>query len=134
MALHRTDKWVSDRTLIRCGVMIGAVALTCAAYAAGAFDGTYAGMARMTSGNNGTVCKTFSVSMTVTDSHLTYAHSTYALITTDVAADGSFSGSGQIKGSRPPTEVALKGKVSGGSIEADASSVNCAFHLSLAKQ
>ncbi len=134
MALHLTVKRVSDRTLIRCGVVIGAVALSFAAFAAGTFDGTYAGIARLGAGNNGSVCKSFSASISVADGHLTYAHSTYALIHADVAADGSFSGSGILKGSRPPGEEQLKGKISGGSLEADATSVNCAFHLSLTKQ
>ncbi len=134
MALHRSDKRVSDRALIRCGVVFGALALSCAAYAAGAFDGTYAGMARLGAGNNGSVCKTFSASITVANNELTYAHATYALIKTEVAADGSFSGSAILKGTRPPSEEVLKGKISGGSLEADASSVNCAFHLSLSKQ
>jgi hypothetical protein len=134
MALHRSDKRVSDRTLIRCGVVIAALALSCAAYAAGAFDGTYAGMARLGAGNNGSICKTFSASINVADSQLTYAHATYALIKTTVAPDGTFSGSAMIKGYRTPTEEVLKGKISGSSLEADASNPSCAFHLSLTKQ
>jgi hypothetical protein len=134
MALHRSNKRASYGTLIRCGVVFGALALSGAAYAAGAFDGTYAGMARLGSGNNGSICKTFSASITVANNELTYAHGTYALIKTTVAPDGTFSGSAMIKGYRTPTEEALKGKISGSSLEADASNPSCAFHLSLAKQ
>ncbi len=53
------------------GALIAAAALAGAARAAGPFDGTYTGPAVLLSGNNGTVCKTFSTSMTVTDGHLT---------------------------------------------------------------
>jgi hypothetical protein len=135
MALHRTDKRVSDRALIRCGVVFGALALSCAAYAAGAFDGTYAGMARLTSGNNGTVCKDFSVSINITDSHLSYAHGTRAVVNTDVAADGSFDGSAMLQGVARgmPATVELKGKVGGGNLQAIASSANCAYQLALTK-
>jgi hypothetical protein len=121
-----------------CGILIVAAALACAGYAAGAFDGTYTGQAAMVSGNNGATCRSFATSITVTENHLTYVHGgNYAVIKTDVAPDGSFSGSGPLntnrgKGGVPLVET-LNGKVTGGTIEADAANPGCAFHLSLRK-
>jgi hypothetical protein len=103
-----------------------------AALAAGAFDGTYVGQAALMSGNNGSICKTFSASMTVTNDHLSYVHGGgYAVFNTDVGADGSFSGSAPLKGTR--FVEMLKGKVTGGTIDADVGNPNCSFHLLLKK-
>jgi hypothetical protein len=131
--------WRSVRlALVGGGALIAAAALVCAAQAAGPFDGTYTGQAALVSGNNGAICKTFATSITVTDGRLSYVHgSGYAIINTDVAADGSFNGSGPIgssktKGGAPALET-LQGKVSGSAIEADAAGPACAFHLSLRK-
>jgi hypothetical protein len=119
------------------GALIAAATLAYAAQAAGPFDGTYTGQAALVSGNNGSICKTFATSITVTDGHLTYVHGGgYAVIHTDVAADGSFNGSGPIASSRgrgAPVLETLQGKVSGSAIDADAASPNCSFHLSLRK-
>jgi hypothetical protein len=60
------------------------------------------------------------------------------VINTDVAADGSFSGSAAInavsgRGTHAPAQVTLQGKVAGSAIDAQVSSENCAFHLTLRK-
>ena len=120
-------------------VLVAVAGLAFAARAAGPFDGTYAGQAALVSGNNGGVCKTFNTSISVTDGHLTYVHGGYAVIHTDVAADGSFNGSGAGtaiqggRGGRAPADVTLQGKVAGSAIDAQVSSPNCAFHLTLRK-
>lgn len=125
--------------VVGAGALIAVAGLAFAAQAAGPFDGTYTGQAALVSGNNGGVCKTFNTSISVTDGHLTYVHGGYAVIHTNVAADGSFNGSGAgtaIQGGRGahgPAEVTLQGKVAGSSIDAQASSPNCAFHLTLRK-
>jgi hypothetical protein len=109
-----------------------AAALAFAVHAAGAIDGTYVGQAALMSGNNGSICKSFSASMTVATDHLTDVHGGgYTVINTDVGADGSFSGSAPLKGTRF-TEM-LKRKVTGGTIDADVGSPNCSFHLLLKK-
>jgi hypothetical protein len=114
------------------GGLIVAGALGFAALAAGAFDGTYVGQAALMSGNNGSICKTFSASMTVTNDHLSYVHGGgYAVFNADVGADGSFSGSAPLKGTR--FVEMLKGKVTGGTIDADVGNPNCSFHLLLKK-
>jgi hypothetical protein len=134
MTVARCD-WLSIRSvLVGGGALIAAAGLACGACAAGPFDGTYAGRAALVSGNNGTVCKSFPASMTIADSHLSYAHAAYGVITADVAADGSFSGSGMLTGFKRPVEESLKGKVVGGAIEADVSSQYCAYHISLQKR
>ena len=124
--------------LVGAGALIAVAGLAIAAQAAGPFDGTYTGPATLTSGNNSAVCKTFRASIAVTDGHLTYNHGQYAVINTDVAADGSFSGSGAInavtgRSGHGPSQVTLQGKVAGSAIDAQASSENCAYHLTLRK-
>jgi hypothetical protein len=125
--------------LVGAGALIAVAGLAIAAQAAGPFDGTYTGQAALVSGNGGAVCKTFATSITVTDGHLTYVHGTYAVVKTDVAADGSFNGSGAItaiaggRGGHASAEVTLQGKVAGSAIDAQVSSPNCAFHLILRK-
>jgi len=113
------------------------MALAGAAWAAGPFDGTYTGEAALVRGNNGSICRTFHASITVTDGHLTYVHGGgYAVIKTDVAADGSFTGTGAIAAARAtgaPAVETLQGKIAGAAIDADASGPACAFHLTLRK-
>ena len=138
MMLDRFERRTVWSAVVGAGALIVVAGLAIAAQAAGPFDGTYTGPATMTSGNNSAVCKTFRASITVTDSHLTYNHGQYAVINTDVAADGSFSGSAAInaatgRGGHGPAQVTLQGKAAGGAIDAQASSENCAFHLTLRK-
>jgi len=119
--------------MVGAGALIAAGALALGAQAAGPFDGTYTGEAAMTRGNNGSICKTYAASISVTDGHLTFvAGGGYAVINTDVAADGSFSGSGLLKGVKGAMET-LNGKVSGRAIEAEVGNPYCGFHLSLRK-
>jgi hypothetical protein len=114
------------------GGLIVAAALAFAVHAAGAFDGTYVGQAALMSGNNSSICKRFSASMTVLTDHLTHVHGRgYAVINTDVGSDGSFSGSAPLNGTRF-TEM-LKGEVTGSTIDADVGSPNCSFQLLLKK-
>jgi|HubBroStandDraft_1064217.scaffolds.fasta_scaffold493530_2 hypothetical protein len=124
--------------VVGAGALIAVAGLDYAAQAAGPFDGTYTGPATLVSGNNSAVCKTFRASITVTDGHLTYNQGAYATIKTDVAADGSFSGSAALnavtgRGGHAPAQVTLQGKVAGSAIDAQASSENCAYHLTLRK-
>ncbi len=112
--------------------LIVAAALAFAVHAAGAIDGTYVGQAALMSGNNGSICKSFSASMSVANDHLTYVHGGgYAVINADVGPDGSFSGSAPLKGTR--FVEMLKGKVTGGTIDADVGNPSCSFHLLLKK-
>lgn len=131
-------RWSVRWGMVGAGALIAVAVLAFAAQAAGPFDGTYSGPATMVSGNNSAVCKTFRASITVTDGHLTYNHGQYAVINTDVAADGSFSGSAALnavtgRGGHAPAQVTLQGKVAGSAIDAQASSENCAYHLTLRK-
>jgi hypothetical protein len=128
--------WQTVRSaLVVGGALIAAAALTCAAQAAGPFDGTYIGTAVLLSGNNGAICKTFSTSIAVTDGHLTYVHGAgYAVIHTDVGADGSFSGSALLHGYKTPVMETLTGKASDSGIEADAGGPYCKYRLTLRKQ
>jgi hypothetical protein len=129
---------VTFRAILFGGVLLGAAAIACEVSAAGAFDGTYVGQAALMSGNNGSICKTFNASMTVANDRLSYVHGGgYAVINTDVAADGSFSGSAPLNANRGKGGVSmvetLKGKVTGSTLEADASNPGCSFHLVLKK-
>jgi len=60
--------------MVGAGALTAAGALALAAEAAGPFDGTYTGQADLIRGNNGSMCKTFATSISVTDGHLTYVH------------------------------------------------------------
>ncbi len=58
----------------------------------------------------------------------------YAVIHADVAADGSFSGSGELRGYKMPATETMAGKASGSEIEADVGGPYCKYHLTLQKQ
>ena len=108
------------------------------ALAAGPYDGNYHGTLTVT-GFSGNACpKKAPIQMTVTDSQLTYVHLGNATITAPVAADGSFSGSGENKyamgrkGAVHPQT--LQGRITGANIEATTDVGNgCHYQLSLTK-
>lgn len=103
--------------------------------AAGQYDGTYTGVANLLPGLNGHACKSFNASISVTNDRLTYVHgANVAVITTDIAANGSFSGSGLYEGVRGSVAQVLTGTVTGNRIEADTSSPYCKYHLSLTRR
>jgi hypothetical protein len=102
--------------------------------AAGRYDGTYVGQATLLPGGNVGACRSFSTSISVTNDKLTYVHgANVAVVTTDIAADGSFNGSGLYTPVRTPVALQLTGKVTGNRIEADSSSPYCKYHLFLTK-
>jgi hypothetical protein len=139
MAMDGCGRRIIGSAILGAGGLIVAAALAFAAHAAGAFDGTYTGQAALVSGNNSSTCHTFSTSATVTNDHLTYVHGgNRAVINADVAPDGSFSGSaminaGRARGAGAPVAEILKGKVTGGTLEADVGNPACSYHLLLKK-
>ncbi len=121
---------------LRSVLVVGALVLLGAqpAGAAGRFDGTYTGTATLQPGNNVGNCRTFTTSITVTNDRLTYVHgANVAVVNADVAADGSFNGSGQYMVGRTPAAQTLTGKITGGKLEGDTSSPYCKYHLFLNK-
>ncbi len=101
------------------GIVLAGISL--AALAAGPYDGNYHGTLRGAGFNAVGCAKEAPVQMTVADNKLTYVHLGNATITATVAADGSFSGSGQnnYAASRSRTNVqTLDGKITGDAITA----------------
>jgi hypothetical protein len=107
------------------------------ALAAGLYDGTYHGTLTADGANATTCAKQAPVQMTVTDNKLEYNHMGNAQVTATVGADGSFSGSAASKfsGNRSgPLVTSLEGKITGGAIQASASTGNyCKYKLQLKK-
>jgi hypothetical protein len=118
-----------------------ALALTCVglalavpAGAAGSFDGTYKGTQATTSTANNASCASLDrgTSLVVTDNHFT-RHWGQADLQVPVAADGSFDTKVTTSDSRKLRTIGIKGKITGGALEADIGSDVCSAHLSLKK-
>jgi hypothetical protein len=108
------------------------------AFAAGPYDGNYHGTLTVTGFSGNACAKKAPIQMTVTDDKLVYVHLGNATITVTVAADGSFSGSGENKYvmGRSGTErgQTLQGKITGATIQATTDVGNgCHYQLSLTK-
>jgi hypothetical protein len=103
---------------------------------AGAFDGVYTGAQREVQNDNSGFCRNVTrdnVHVTVAADVIKYQWGQLPLETT-VRNDGSFSvdRTGLAMRGASPT-VSLKGRISGGNLEADVGGIKCSAHLSLKK-
>jgi hypothetical protein len=107
------------------------------ASAASPFDGTYHGSLKGDDGNAVRCAKGAPVQITVTNGQLEYHHFSNAVITTPVAADGSFSGSArnnQYVGRSEILVQTLTGKITGTAIQAETKVGNyCTYQMQLTK-
>ncbi|MBS0560588.1 MAG: hypothetical protein JSR21_11090 [Proteobacteria bacterium] len=109
-------------------------ALPLTALGAGAFDGTYRGSQRTIQTNNSADCSRMdrdNTTISITDNHFTRRWGE-AELSVDVGADGSFEQKALMRGKQLRTAV-IKGKVTGGMLEADIGTPLCSVHLSLKK-
>jgi hypothetical protein len=134
--------WRMTRPCSRRGVFPGralivaglAVAVAGPAVSAGSFDGTYRGGQRVTLNNNSSDCANIreeNLVLTVTDNKFV-RHWGVATIPVEIAPDGTFSAM-VVVSNRPLRQASMKGKISGGNLEADIGTDKCAAHLSLKK-
>ena len=118
-------------------LLLAGVIVTPGVALAGPYDGTYHGTLTGADGNANTCVKQAPVQMTVADNKLTYNHLSNATVTSNVAADGSFSGSAISKytaGRTGPLNLTLDGKISGDRITAVSKvSGYCTYNLQLQK-
>ena len=106
---------------------------------AGPFDGTYTGTFRAAGGSS-SGCGPMTAKMTISGSKLTLTEDdirgqTFLTITTDVAGNGAFQGSGtrNMGGRTAPVTMVLSGTVTANGVEADSSGNRCKYHLSMKK-
>ena len=122
-------------TGVALGLALGLIPLANHTMAAGAFDGTYAGQKRETQNNQSGYCHdTNGVTMlAVKDNVISYRWG--VPLEGPVAGDGSFSVEHQGMAMRGAAAmISIKGRISGGNLEADVGSNLCAAHLSLKKK
>ena len=125
------------RATIGRGLIIAGLGLGVAgpAVSAGSFDGTYRGNQRATLTNNSSECANLNhdnLVLIVTDNKFV-RHWGVATIPVEVAPDGTFS-AGVVVSTKPHLRQAqIKGKISGGNLEADIGTDLCAGHMSLKK-
>lgn len=107
-----------------------------ASWAAGPFDGVYAGSQRETLNNNSGQCPNLSndkIRITIVDGQFTKRWKPPVDVT--VSNDGIMTGGGQgqqdFRGTSNP--LSFKGRITGGAFEADLGTKHCAVHLSLKK-
>ena len=106
--------------------------------AAGTFDGVYRGTQRTTLTNNSGECAHIdnnNAALQIQNNHFTRVWGP-ANLSVDVAADGSFAAEQMVGGGRgtgAPRTVQIKGKITGGNLEADIGTNYCTAHLSLKK-
>jgi hypothetical protein len=126
-----------DRASIGRALIIAGFGLAFAgpAVSAGSFDGTYRGTQHATLNNNSSDCADLNhenTAVTVTDNKFV-RHWGVATLPVEVAPDGTFSAI-VVVSTRPHLRQAqIKGKISGGNLEADIGTDLCAAHLSLKK-
>jgi hypothetical protein len=102
--------------------------------AEGKFDGAYAGTAVLAVGSNTAECKNYPTSISIVNDQLVFVSwGGRSTIKTTVAADGTFSGSGQHHMFRGVVVQTLVGKVAGNALDADIENPACKFHLFLKK-
>ena len=125
-----------DRATLGRALIIAGLGLTVAgpAVSAGSFDGTYRGAESVTLNNNSSDCLTIKqdhMVLTVTDNKFV-RHWGVATLPVEIAPDGTFSSS-VIVSNRPLRQAQIKGKITGGNLEADIGTDLCAGHMSLKK-
>jgi hypothetical protein len=114
---------------------LGLLLATGTAFAAGPFDGVYGGPQHETVNSNSGYCRDINrdaVRLTIRDN---VAHYEWGQpLDAPVAADGSFFVDKPGATSRVASgTILLKGRVSGGNLEADVGGSRCAAHLTLKK-
>lgn len=101
--------------------------------AQGSFDGVYKGSRKVALDNNsGCRLVNHPESITIRNNHLRVRLGS-SMVDTNVASDGSFSGSTWSPSRNGVTVVSLKGRIVGGKLEADIGVPSCVAHLSLSK-
>lgn len=102
--------------------------------AAGQFDGTYKGKQTTVLTNNTAECAHLDHDTTVSvqDNHFNRTWG-QGQMSVDVAPDGTFAQKVVTSDSRRLRNIAIKGKITGNSLEADIGTDLCAAHLSLTK-
>lgn len=125
-----------DRATIGRALIIAGLGFAVAgpALSAGNFDGTYRGTESVTLTNNSSDClsiKQDHMAVTVTDNKFV-RHWGIATLPVEIAPDGTFSSS-VVVSNRPLRQAQIKGKITGGNLEADVGTDLCAGHMSLKK-
>ena len=116
-------------------LLAGAALLPVApAGAAGQFDGTYRGKQIAVLTNNSADCANLNrdTAISVRDNHFDRRWGEGQL-SVDVAPDGTFDQKVVTSDRRRLRDIAIKGKITGNSLEADIGTDLCAAHLSLTK-
>jgi hypothetical protein len=131
-----TGRIGKDRASIGRVLIIAGLGLAFAgpAVSAGSFDGTYRGAETVTQTNNSSEClsiKQDHMALTVTDNKFV-RHWGVATLPVEIAPDGTFSSS-VVVSNRPLRQAQIKGKITGGDLEADVGTELCAGHMSLKK-
>jgi hypothetical protein len=129
---HGNERATIGRALIIAGL---GLAVAGPAVSAGSFDGTYRGTEVVTLNNNSSECtniKQDNLVLKVIDNKFV-RHWGVATMPVEIAPDGTFS-AGVIVSTKPRLRQAqIKGKISGGNLEADVGTDLCAAHMSLKK-
>jgi len=127
---------IRSKSLMALGLAMGFLTLAGPASAAGPFDGTYAGAQRLTKTNNSGQCQNIdkdNLRVTVTDSTVQWHWGGVALKAT-IGPDGSFATDAAGWASRGASgSFSFKGRITGGNLEADVGSIQCAAHISMKK-
>jgi hypothetical protein len=116
------------------GLTLGPLLMVPRATAAGAFDGTYVGRQNETQNNNSGMCQNINRDTRVIVANNVIRYSWGVPLETTVGGDGSFSvdqAGAAVRGAA--ASVSLKGRITGGNLEADVGGNRCAAHLSLKK-
>jgi hypothetical protein len=116
------------------GLALGPILMASRLIAAGAFDGTYAGRQIETQNNNSGMCQNINKDTRVVVANNVIRYSWGVPLETTVGGDGSFSvdhAGLAVRGAA--ASVSLKGRITGGNLEADVGGNRCAAHLSLKK-
>ena len=126
------DRAIMGRTLIIAGL---GLAVAGPAVSAGSFDGTYRGAETLTLSNNSSDClsiKQDHMVVTVTDNKFV-RHWGVATLPVEIAPDGTFASSVVVSTKPQLRQAQIKGKISGGNLEADIGTDLCSGHMSLKK-
>jgi len=130
------------RTQVALGSGVATVALLAGAAllpvapagAAGQFDGTYKGKQTTVLTNNSADCAHLDhdTTISVRENHFNRTWG-QGQLSVDVAPDGTFAQKVVTSDSRRLRDIAIKGRITGNSLEADIGTNLCAAHLSLTK-
>jgi hypothetical protein len=125
-----------SNTLVASGLATMLVSLAGGAMAANSFNGPYFGYERETKTNNSGHCQNLNrdnLHVTVRDGTIKWTWGGVPLVAT-IASDGSFSTTAAGWASRGASgSFSFNGRTTGGSLEADVGSIQCAAHLSMKK-